>query len=114
MERWLRTDERQELISSTKMVLRSLESVHEDLVHWKWAIVALHNAAQGAMVLALRAGNDFRIMPERIAEKCYHAHREGKPWPKVRMDPFCTQAGFLLCGQECSKDVHTVVWELDL
>ena len=88
MERWIRTDEKQEFISSMRMVLKSLESVKEDLDQWKWVVIALHNAIQGAMVQALRAGNDFRIMPDKLAEKCYQAHRDNKPWPKVKMDSF--------------------------
>lgn len=38
--------------------------------------------------MSLRNGNDFRIMPDKLAQKCYAAHREGKPWPKVKMDSF--------------------------
>jgi len=88
MERWLRTDEQQEVISSLRMVLRSMESASEDLDHWKWAVIALHNAVQGAMVMSLRAGNDFRVMPEKLAQKCYQAHMDSKPWPKAKMDSF--------------------------
>ncbi|MCS4307661.1 hypothetical protein M2404_002001 [Rheinheimera pacifica] len=88
MEHWLRTDERQEFISSMRMVRKCLISVSDDIEQWKWAVIALHNAAQGAMVQALRAGNDFRIMPEKLAQKCYQAHRDNKPWPKAKMDSF--------------------------
>jgi hypothetical protein len=88
MEHWLRTDERQEFISSMRMVHKCLISVEDDIEQWKWAVIALHNAVQGAMVQALRAGNDFRIMPEKLAQKCYQAHREDKSWPKVKMDSF--------------------------
>lgn len=87
-DRWLRTDERQEFISSMRMVHKCLLDVSTDIEQWKWAVIALHNAAQGAMVQALRAGNDFRIMPEKLAEKCYQAHRANKPWPKIKMDSF--------------------------
>jgi len=88
MERWLRTDEQQEVISSLRMVLRSMELVSEDLDHWKWAVIALHNSVQGAMVMSLRAGNDFRVMPEKLARQCYQAHRDNKTWPKAKMDSF--------------------------
>lgn len=88
MERWLRTDEQLEVISSLRMVLRSLESVSEDIEHWKWVVIALHNAAQGAMVLSLRAGNDFRVMSDKMAKKCDQAHRESRAWPKAKMDSF--------------------------
>ncbi|MDN3649590.1 hypothetical protein QWZ13_11750 [Reinekea marina] len=70
------------------MVCESVSKVNTDIEYWKWAVIALHNSLQGSMVLALRAGNDFRIMPDKLAEKCLKAHRENKPWPKVKMDNF--------------------------
>jgi hypothetical protein len=88
MSDWLRTDERQEFISSMQMVCRSLNECLEDEEQWKWSVIALHNAIQGIMVMSLRGTNDFRIMPEKLAGKCIKAHREGKPWPKVKMDSF--------------------------
>lgn len=88
MARWLRTDERQEFISSVRMVTTSMAAARHEFEHWKWAVIALHNAMQGAMVMALRGTNNFRVMPEKLAEKCIEAHREGKPWPKEKLDTF--------------------------
>jgi hypothetical protein len=88
MENWYRTDELEEFISSLKMVTSSLRLVADDIEQWKWISIALHNSLQGAMVMSLRNGNDFRIMPDKLAQKCYKAHREGKPWPKTKMDSF--------------------------
>ncbi|MFY1055112.1 hypothetical protein ACOQNP_26150 [Ectopseudomonas khazarica] len=88
MERWLRTDEKQEFISSVRMVRTSLAAARQDLEHWKWAVIALHNAMQGAMVMALRGSNNLRVMPEKLAMKCLEAHNAGKPCPKERLDSF--------------------------
>ncbi|WP_373937836.1 hypothetical protein L0990_12615 [Vibrio kanaloae] len=88
MSDWLRTDERQEFISSMQMVCRSLNECLEDEVQWKWGVIALHSAIQGIMVMSLRGTNDFLIMPEKLAGKCIKAHSEEKSWPKVKMDSF--------------------------
>jgi hypothetical protein len=88
MARWLRTDERQEFISSVRMVTKSMAAARHEFEHWKWAVIALHNAMQGAMVMALRGTNNFRVMPEKLAAKCIEAHRTGKPWPKEKLDTF--------------------------
>ncbi len=88
MEVWLRTDEREESVSSLEMVRDASSKIDEDLFQWKWVIIAIHNAMQGFMVLSLRNGNNFRVMPKKLANKCYQAHRENKPWPKERLDSF--------------------------
>ena len=88
MEVWLKTDEREESISSLEMVRNASLKVSEDFFQWKWVIIALHNALQGFMVLSLRNGNNFRVMPDKLARKCYEAHRANKPWPKERLDSF--------------------------
>ncbi|MFL9814555.1 hypothetical protein D7241_14980 [Stutzerimonas sp. VN223-3] len=88
MTRWLRTDEKQEFISSVRMVHQMLTSVRDDLEYWKWVVIALHNAMQGAMVMSLRAGNNLRVMPDALAAKCLKAHEAGKQWPPERLDHF--------------------------
>lgn len=113
MAKWIRTDERNELISSLKMVCESVSKVDHDIEYWKWAVIALHNSLQGSMVMSLRAGNDFRIMPEKLAEKCLKAYRENRPWPKVKMDNFpnlykkvksIEHMHFLTCSRELPED----------
>ncbi|MBL1353002.1 MAG: hypothetical protein COA61_006680 [Zetaproteobacteria bacterium] len=84
----MKTDEREESISSLEMVRNASLKVSEDFFQWKWVIIALHNALQGFMVLSLRNGNNFRVMPDKLARKCYEAHRANKPWPKERLDSF--------------------------
>ncbi|HCG7655423.1 hypothetical protein V3H24_23485 [Vibrio parahaemolyticus] len=88
MEHWYRTDEVGEFISSLRMVTKCLDSVSSDIDQWKWLTIALHNSMQGAMVMALSNGNDFRVMPDKLANKCLEAHRKDQAWPKVKMDSF--------------------------
>jgi len=85
---WLKTDEREETVSSLMMVRDASGNIINDTFQWKWIVIALHNALQGFMVSSLRNGNNFRVMPEKLASKCYEAHRANKPWPKERLDSF--------------------------
>lgn len=53
-EVWLRTDEMEEFIGALEFCAELSETVRDDVMRWKWLIVALHNALQGACVGALR------------------------------------------------------------
>lgn len=88
MQRWLRTNEKQEFISSVRMVSESLLLTRGNLENWKWVIISIHNAMQAAMVISLRAGNNLRVMPDKLAEKWLSAYQEGRPLPEERMDSF--------------------------
>lgn len=88
MTHWLRTDEKQELISSVRMVHKMLNSTSDDLEYWKWVLIALHNAMQGAMVLSLRGGNNLRVMPDKLAAKWLEAYEKGKQMPPEKLDSF--------------------------
>jgi hypothetical protein len=50
---WLQIDERADLLTSLSQCLRSLSVVSSEPAAWKWAILSLHNALQGAMVCHL-------------------------------------------------------------
>ena len=55
---------------------------------WKWVIVALHNAAQGFMVLALWNGNGLLAMRPRVAKKWLEAYESGGEFPSEKLDEF--------------------------
>lgn len=88
MKVWFKTDEREESVSSLELVRDASALVSNNLFQWKWVVIALHHALQGFMVLSLRNGNNFRVLPEKLANKCYEAHRANKPWPKEYLDSF--------------------------
>lgn len=50
---WLRIDERADVLASLSLCLRCLSVVNSEPELWKWAILSLHNALQGAMVCHL-------------------------------------------------------------
>lgn len=52
-ENWIRTDEAEDVVASIRHVIRSAKFVGEDPVAWKWVVIALHSALQGACVCHL-------------------------------------------------------------
>ena len=87
-EKWLRTDETLEAVSSLEMVAISLKNVENDLYQWKWSILALHNSLQGFMVLALRGGSGLNCLKDHIAIEWLRAYRAGDKLPKEELDGF--------------------------
>ena len=66
-EKWLRTNEAEESVSSLEMVVQSLSNVESDWYQWKWAILALHSSLQGFMVMALRGSNGLNCLKDEVA-----------------------------------------------
>ena len=52
-ETWIRTDEAQDVAGSIRHVVRATQFVAEDPLAWKWVVLALHSALQGACVCHL-------------------------------------------------------------
>jgi len=73
---WLRTDEREEVLKTLSACRDFLKKVHEDKSYWKWVFISLHNAIQGAMVVALRRTDGFGPIREDIEKKWYKKYRE--------------------------------------
>jgi len=87
MEHWLRTDEYEEAVSTLEMVSEFASTVCKDKSRWKWVIIALHNAFQGFMVLALRTGNGLAVLTEKNAQAWLNALENNGPYPeKEKLD----------------------------
>jgi hypothetical protein len=91
--RWLRTDEREDAVRSLQWSASLVGAVESDPHTWKWQLVALHNAVQGFMVLALSKGNGLLALRPHIAKKwleAYRARRTGSsiPFPPEKLDDF--------------------------
>ena len=67
--KYLKTDEREEVISNLEMLADTLSKIKEDLYNWKWAILSLHSSLQGFMVLALRGGNGLNCLRDKIKKE---------------------------------------------
>jgi hypothetical protein len=70
------------------MVAESLDGADRDSYRWKWAIVSLHSALQGFMVLALRGSNGFHVLSKNAAEAWLKAVDDGNPMPGERLDTY--------------------------
>ena len=57
------TDEFLETVSALEAAANELERARTDPYRWKWAILALHSALQGMMVIALQDSQDSKLKP---------------------------------------------------
>jgi hypothetical protein len=73
---YLTTNERKEAVDAIEMTARFLEEVETNPDRWKWAIVALHNAAQAFMVLALKGTWSVTVTHRDQRTKRLEAERE--------------------------------------
>ena len=53
IESWIRTDESADVAGSIRHVIRAAQFVRDDPLAWKWVVIALHSALQGACVCHL-------------------------------------------------------------
>jgi len=88
MNNWLRTDEFEEAVSALEMVPEAAAAVSNDIYRWKWVILAVHNALQGFMVLALRGGNGLAALRDDVAQAWLEAYRQGTKYPRDKLDSF--------------------------
>jgi hypothetical protein len=87
-DRYLRTDEREDLISSLKLVALSLRHCAADLHYWKWILIGAHSSLQAAIVFHLSFGNDLLVAKPGHAKKWLEAYRGDKDYPDMHMDYF--------------------------
>lgn len=85
---YLRTDEWQEAVSALESVAEFAEKVSIDPYRWKWVIIAVHNAVQGFMVLALRRGSGLMALKDKVAQKWLEAYERGETYPEEKLDTF--------------------------
>lgn len=52
-DRWIRTNQAEDVAGSVRHAIRAAGFVSEDPLAWKWVIIALHSALQGACVCHL-------------------------------------------------------------
>jgi hypothetical protein len=85
---YLRTNEHEEAVRSLEWAELQVRSVTTDPYLWKWVFIALHNAAQGFMVLALWNGNGLLTLRLKNSEKWLRAYEQGGPFPAEKLDEF--------------------------
>lgn len=87
-EIWLRTDEREDILASLRMLSNSCDSVRADISAWKWVVIGSHSALQSAFVFHLGFGNDLLLARQEDAAAWVTAHEDGSPYPETMMDSF--------------------------
>lgn len=112
----LRVDERTDVLISLSLCLRCLKSLGDDPGFWKWAILSLHNALQGAMVCHLsgtaqlgalsdKSDDDWLAWHERDRRgeiKCIEDGTDELGIPKTR---FASSLSFQAAGRRVGKEV---------
>lgn len=85
---WIRTNEHEEAIGALEAFTRFVARVRQDLFEWRWAILSLHTALQGFMVVALRDTAGMLPLSDEVAAAWMAACRSGQPLPQERLDSF--------------------------
>lgn len=90
---WLRTDERADVLSSLSACLLCLRHCNEDTGLWKWAILSLHSAIQGAMVCHLSGSAQLGALSEKAAAKWLDWHERDRKGETRRIDCGTNEVG---------------------
>ncbi len=86
---YLRTDEESEAANALFMANKLSNELDSDIRNWRWVIIALHNAAQGFMVLSLRHGNGLLALSKESHAEWMEAYRNDSPtFPKEKLDSY--------------------------
>ncbi len=75
---WLQTDEAEDVICSIEHCSICLDLIDRNPVHWKWAIIALQNALQGAMVCHLAGSANVGHLKASNATKWLNWYASGR------------------------------------
>lgn len=84
-DRYLRTDETRELVEALRQVAAQLGVAKTDNYAWKWAIIAMQNAVQNAIVAAISGTDQLGALTRRAARQWLEAYENDRtdypePW----------------------------------
>lgn len=87
--RYLQTDERVDTEASLRKAAQTVALLRSDPTEWKWTLIALHSAAQGAFLVALFLGNNLSTLKTKHAAAWLKAYRAKKKFTgKLDLDYF--------------------------
>jgi len=75
---YLHIDERTDVLASLSVCLNCVNSVKSDPHVWKWAILALHNALQGAMVCHVSGTAQLGALSDKSADASLAWHEQDR------------------------------------
>jgi len=86
---FLRTDEQKDALCSLQLVSEQLPKVLDNPLNWKWVIIALHNALQGFMVLALKGSDSLNVLSKDSCVEWLAAYdNPDSSLPRLKIDDF--------------------------
>ena len=85
---YLQTDEEREAANAMQMAAWLASGLAEAPHLWRWAIIALHTAAQGVMVLSLRHGNGLLALSEESYSAWMAAYEKNETPPPEKLDNY--------------------------
>lgn len=86
MPEYVRTDEQLDVLASLESCADSLARTRESDRAWKWVVLSLHSALQGAMVCHLSGSLKIGALKDECAEawlKWLHGRKRGEKAPKI-------------------------------
>ncbi len=113
---YLRTDNVIDFISSMRMTIHSLDQIPNDPTFWKWVVLGIHSALQGALVCHLSGTADLGALKDGKVFRKYLAWLRDEPGAKYRQPDLCNVIGLVerLQNSEKRKESAGEVFELTL
>ena len=78
MSRWIETDECRDILGSLEQCALSLHQTRQSKPAWKWVVLSLHNALQGAMVCHLSGTAGLGALSERSCKDWLEWHERDR------------------------------------
>lgn len=80
---WLRVDERQDLVNSLEHAVKIARTVHSEPRNWKWLLIVIHNALQGALVSVLTGTHGLGALEKRCIAEWLDWHEQKRAGSKA-------------------------------
>ena len=111
-DEYLRTDEIRELVEALRKVADELSAAQTDSYAWKWAIIAMQNAVQNAIVAAISGTDQLGALTKKAAREWLEAYENDRtdypePWLEL-YDRMKSRTAFAATA-DIDKDIKRLV-----
>ena len=79
---WLRVDEREDLVNSLEHAVEIARTVRSEPLNWKWLLLIVHNALQGALVSVLTGTHGVGALEKKCMTAWLEWHEKGRAGKK--------------------------------
>ena len=101
---WLRIDERTDVLASLSLCLRCVRRVGDEPALWKWAILSMHNALQGAMVCHLSGTAQLGALTDECIDAWLDWHERDRREEIKRIDDGTDELGLPITKHATKED----------